>query len=449
MDVPLVQISPDLISFDPQNPRSESSEKIETDYKFTQLKKSIELFGVFVPLIVRQVKSKTKPYRLVDGERRLRAALACNKPFVPVHIIDGNGERAKVLAYQIHMNRKDWTKLAELKSIKDIVHEIKLKNDDDDFVRKELCDKTSMDLAHATDILTILKYDSETIKKVEEGLIYRSYFIELERYFIPALKTDFLSLYNHYGEKRLRKILSKKAEEIKLGKTSFLRNNFIKPYFENIIDKPKLRRVIKDFLDNPDRDLRDSVKKLERRSSKVKKASKKKSSKQRPVVDVIEVPDEIDHLVKLFDIEKLLISSNVFDSIFNNLKQAIVEFERRTGYLVTNEIKLQNVIYTVLRSLFKSTEFENPTGKVCSTSSKVDFILKKHGIVIEIKYVRDRRHAKNIHDELAIDYARYRLSPDCNKIINYVYDPNNFITNPDLTVSELKKSLPEANHYVQ
>ena len=72
----LQEIDPRKIDIDQDNPRNESVEVIIADPSFEQLKDSVYKHGVLVPIVIRKQIGKAKPYKLVDGERRLRAALA-------------------------------------------------------------------------------------------------------------------------------------------------------------------------------------------------------------------------------------------------------------------------------------------------------------------------------------------------------------------------------------
>ena len=447
MEIPLIAINPNSIEFDDNNPRGETAEEIKSDLEFRKLKKSVGNYNILVPLIVRKNNSKTKPYKLVDGERRLRAALDEKKDLVPAHIIEGNEENAKILAYQIHMLRKQWTPQAEIKSIKDIVAGMRKECSDEVKLKKELKLKTGLSASRTNDILTILKYDDDTIVKIENGEMRRSYFIEIEKYFIPFLKEKLPSLYKKYSEDKLRKILAKKVEKAKFGDTRFIRDH-LRLHFND--DENKLNRIIKEFLDKPSQNLIDSVKKLKRKSrTYYRKSTTKKSSSSAKPKKRTHVPDEINHKVKLCDIEQKIILDNIFDLIFNHLKESIIEFEKRTNYNVTNEKQLQDLIYSILRALFDSIEFEDPTEKMCGKSNRLDFVLKDHHIIIEVKYVRDKDHGKKISEELSVDYPRYANSPYGNKIINYIYDPDKNIDNHELFREQLKKLLPKANHYIQ
>ena len=110
--IPIALIPPNEIDFDDKNPRGETAEQIEEDSSFKELKKSVRHYGVLVPLVTRKSRKKRKPYKLVDGERRLRAALSENKELVPIHVIEGKETDGRILAYNIHMLRKQWTKVS-------------------------------------------------------------------------------------------------------------------------------------------------------------------------------------------------------------------------------------------------------------------------------------------------------------------------------------------------
>ena len=72
----LKRVPPEDVAFSKQNPRGESPDEIRNDKTFEQLKDSVAQFGVLVPIVVHKAEdSSPKRYVLVDGERRLRAAM--------------------------------------------------------------------------------------------------------------------------------------------------------------------------------------------------------------------------------------------------------------------------------------------------------------------------------------------------------------------------------------
>jgi hypothetical protein len=60
----------------------------------------------------------------------------------------------------------------------------------------------------------------------------------------------------------------------------------------------------------------------------------------------------------------------------------------------------------------------------------MDFFLPVQQLVIETKKTRPGLAAKEIGEELLIDIARYREFPGCKRLICFVYDPEERVTNP-------------------
>ena len=79
-------VNPNKIDIFKENPRGETEVQIVTGSQFKQLMHSIKDFGVIEPLIVKKNVRAGKEFVLVDGERRLRAAILVNLKKVPILI---------------------------------------------------------------------------------------------------------------------------------------------------------------------------------------------------------------------------------------------------------------------------------------------------------------------------------------------------------------------------
>jgi ParB/RepB/Spo0J family partition protein len=163
-------VPPEQIAFDAKNPRGETKEQIEQDGEFHELTRSVGRHGVLVPVIVRRNGDPLRPFTLVDGERRLRAALAQKKDSIPVHIIEDEECSGRVLAYQIHMLRKQWDKRSELNSIREIIEELRAEQKDisESDLFKRLKDVTSHRDHDLKTLLTLAEYDDATTRKVQD-----------------------------------------------------------------------------------------------------------------------------------------------------------------------------------------------------------------------------------------------------------------------------------------
>jgi len=97
---------------------------------------------------------------------------------------------------------------------------------------------------------------------------------------------------------------------------------------------------------------------------------------------------------------------------------------------VNDEYDVQDLFHGLLRIFFDDIRKEESTPSYAGKSSRMDFLLKDHKMVIEIKMTRKGLGAKEVGTQLIDDIARYKSHPECNMLICYVYDPEERIANP-------------------
>ncbi len=110
---------------------------------------------------------------------------------------------------------------------------------------------------------------------------------------------------------------------------------------------------------------------------------------------------------------------------------------------VSTEAGVQDLTYLMLRPWINDLVPETPTEKIGNRYSITDFLVKSLKSVIEVKFIRDGSHGKNISKELHDDIEIYRHNPDCNHLIFFIYDPDSNI--PD--VAALKRAIEEERSY--
>ena len=293
----LSYISPKEIDFDPHNPRGETEDQILSDESFSRLVDSVKVYGVLEPLIVRKTGERASQYILVDGERRWRASLEANLEEVPA-LIATDEINGRILAYQVHKLRKDWSKATETKSIKIIIEEIREAHPDTDISERELKKKireiTNSSGHEIRDIMYLIKYDDDIIEQVieEKTELRLSHLIQIEQSFIPRLKKKFPEIIEKYDEHTIRHILANKAAKGLLGDTRYLMDTF-KYVFKHKEDHDKIRDLLLGFLRRKSEDIRDAYEKFQeitqgtsdkgtkgKRSGKKKKKKKKKTQKK-------------------------------------------------------------------------------------------------------------------------------------------------------------------------
>lgn len=245
------------IRFDIDNPRGEKEEQIIQDPEFNKLVASINEHGILEPLIVKKDIDNEGFYILIDGERRLRASIKLEKTEpnppskkVPV-LVAKNDVDGRILAYQVHMLRKPWDSIAETKSIKTIIADIK--KDKPNILDKDLSLELKNITAHKpfeiSEFLKLIKYDDDVLEKVKDNKIDKSYLIQIESSFINPLKSKYPEIFQKYKENDLRTILINKAESGFLVNTRFLMDKF-KDVFNEENNKDFCGNLIEQFLNN-------------------------------------------------------------------------------------------------------------------------------------------------------------------------------------------------------
>lgn len=111
-------------------------------------------------------------------------------------------------------------------------------------------------------------------------------------------------------------------------------------------------------------------------------------------------------------------------------RQLLHRRESRTTLGIKDEYDVQDLLHALLRLYFDDIRPEEWTPSYGGGSSRMDFLLKGHAIVVESKMTRKGLTAKEVSEQLIIDAARYRQHAECKTLICLVYDPEGFVKNP-------------------
>ena len=88
------------------------------------------------------------------------------------------------------------------------------------------------------------------------------------------------------------------------------------------------------------------------------------------------------------------------------------------------------LVRAILRLLYPDVRAEDPVSQQAGASSRVDFLIRDAGVIIETKMTRKSLTDKKVGEELLIDRGRYQRHPDCQGIFALVYDPERYLHNP-------------------
>lgn len=213
----VTEVDPNDIEFAVFNPRGEKSKDIESDPSFVQLKDSVYKYGVLVPLVVHeQSGAGRKPYRLIDGERRLHAALDTKAKKVPVRITAAGGPLGDVIqAFHIHMLRKQWNQVPQTRGLKIILKHKKWegREDFDDEQMEELQTLTGCNKEQLRPLLRAVRYDDGVLDDVEMGRLRYSHLVQIEESLVERIEAEYPSLLVEIPKITLRIKMIQKAKK--------------------------------------------------------------------------------------------------------------------------------------------------------------------------------------------------------------------------------------------
>lgn len=340
------------ISYDVNNPRGETEKQILGDPEFNKLKFSIKQYGILEPLIVKKDEENTNNFKLIDGERRLRAAFkvteADSEYKVPILLAKDDMD-GRILAYQVHMLRKDWGKAEETKSIKSVIFDIKKENPN--IIETELINKLKEITSHKdheiSDFLKLIKYDDRVIEKVISKELNMSYLVQIESSFIKPLSKNFPSLIKQFSEDELRNILIQKALNGLLGNTRFLMDHF-KDVFKEKDKKEDAEILILKFLSSN----KESIKNIYDEYSKLRLPNNGKVKRVKKANKSHKVKQKINAKGEVFHYRKIKVTTQQQTTIKDIRKQ----IENISNKLTNEEYEyIKEAIYCLERHCFKAT----------------------------------------------------------------------------------------------
>ena len=131
-----------------------------------------------------------------------------------------------------------------------------------------------------------------------------------------------------------------------------------------------------------------------------------------------------DPLVALVFIRKLCTR---FHALVRELRQ---RSENRSPFDVEDEHDVRDMVRALLCLEFEDLSMEEWTPPYGGGASRTDFFLKQERIVIVVKKTRQGLGAKEIADQVAIDFQRYSIHPSCHMLLCFIYDPEGRVVNP-------------------
>jgi hypothetical protein len=124
----------------------------------------------------------------------------------------------------------------------------------------------------------------------------------------------------------------------------------------------------------------------------------------------------------------LLVSS--LRRLASALRPLVKRRRGRAGISVSDEYDLQDLVESLLKSLYNDVRPEERTPSYAGASSVMDFLLKDDAIAVEVKVTAKGRLPKQIKNELLVDIHDYQQHPSVRTLIAVVYDLASTFDNP-------------------
>jgi len=137
--------------------------------------------------------------------------------------------------------------------------------------------------------------------------------------------------------------------------------------------------------------------------------------------------------------DALRIAENICDRFPIVVSSLQRRHDSRPTVTMRDEYDVQDLLGALLKLHFEDVRPEEWTPSYAGSSSRIDFLLKSFGFVVEVKMTRKNLDQKEVVNQLATDILRYQAHPDCKTLLCFVYDPDGRCGNPTALQNDLTK----------
>jgi len=138
--------------------------------------------------------------------------------------------------------------------------------------------------------------------------------------------------------------------------------------------------------------------------------------------------------------KKLEFASSLLDSVrtVTSIGQRFLDVSRqlkrrhggRPTIEINDEYDSQDLLHGLLRVFFDDIRREEWSPSYAGGASRLDFLIPRYKLAIELKFSRTSMTAKELGEELIVDIAKYRSHPDVRHLVCLVFDQIGQLQNP-------------------
>lgn len=286
-------------------------------------------------------------------------------------------------------------------------------------------------------------WEGDEIKKIIEDRMgndfeVKKYTSEIKSFEkkIVTLKTDILielSQINWEGNLTKEKKIYSEIETFDFGDTDKLYADFINPYLGKVISRDMAAMTEGRYIPNHltiqanayglNVVLENVENFVELMSRFVRQANKSLDAKPTVVVPKI---------------DSILILEKIFKKFHPTVARLKLRHADRQTLEINDEYDVQDFLHTLLTVDFDDIRPEEWTPSYAGSATRVDFLLKKEKIVVEVKITSPKTKDKEIGEQLILDIAHYKKHPECKTLVCFVYDPLLKIKNREGLINDIE-----------
>lgn len=124
---------------------------------------------------------------------------------------------------------------------------------------------------------------------------------------------------------------------------------------------------------------------------------------------------------------------------FHKVAQAIRDrHNNRESIIIKDEYDVQDLLNGLMHIYFDDIRNEDFSPSHAGANSRLDFVLKKEKIIIEVKMTNEALTINKLGQDLLVDIGRYKEYPDCTDLVIFIYDKGDYIRNKTGLINDLQ-----------
>ena len=173
----------------------------------------------------------------------------------------------------------------------------------------------------------------------------------------------------------------------------------------------------------------------------------RKTNKEREQNAIKKLRTFLDTLIQQFNSSELISNNSedvlrILERIFSRFhrvsQQLKTRYQKRQTLEITDEYDVQDLLHSLLHLYFDDIRPEVDTPEFAGKNARIDFVLKKEKIMIEVKKTNQKLKDKQLGSQLIDDIPRYKQYQDASNLVFFIYDPDTLMSNPQGIIDDIE-----------